>query len=282
MTKGVRVPMKCLSSAVVILSACLIVSVFKPGPCSSLAWAEPRDFDSREIKYSVIDQTLPTGIQMAQASVDDDSAAEDEEEVVEIADPIYYWNKGMYHFNDKFYFWLLKPVARGYRWAVPELVRTGVSNFFYNLRFPIRFVSCLLQAKGGAAVGELGRFVVNTTAGVAGLRNVAKAHPKLNPSEEDLGQTFGRWGIGSGFYIVWPFLGPSTLRESVGWLGDLFLDPVTYVEPTEASAGIMAYEALNKTSFRIGDYEALKEAAIDPYISIRDAYVQHRKKKVEE
>ena len=124
MTKGVRVPMKCLSSAVVILSACLIVSVFKPGPCSSLAWAEPRDFDSREIKYSVTDQTLPTGIQMAQASVDDDSAAEDEEEVVEIADPIYYWNKGMYHFNDKFYFWLLKPVARGYRWAVPELVRT--------------------------------------------------------------------------------------------------------------------------------------------------------------
>jgi len=222
---------------------------------------------------------------IALASVDDDPASldeEEEEEVVEIADPIYYWNKGMYHFNDKLYFWLFKPAARGYRWAVPELVRTGVSNFFYNLRFPIRFVSCLLQAKGSAAVGELGRFVVNTTAGVAGLRNVAKAHPKLNPSEEDLGQTFGRWGIGSGFYIVWPFLGPSTLRESVGWVGDLFLDPVTYVDPREASAGIMVYEVLNKASFTIGDYEALKEAALEPYVAIRDAYVQHRKKKVEE
>jgi phospholipid-binding lipoprotein MlaA len=277
--------MKRLTSAVVILSACLIISVFELGPSSSLAWAEPRDFDSQEIEYSVIDQTLSTGIQMAQASVDDDPAAEDEEEeeeVVEIADPIYYWNKGMYHFNDKFYFWLLKPVARGYKWAVPELVRTGVSNFFYNLRFPIRFVSCLLQAKGGAAVGELGRFVVNTTAGIAGFRNVAKAHPKLNPNEEDLGQTFGMWGVGNGFYIVWPFIGPSTLRDSVGLVGDQFLDPVSYVDPREAALGIIAYYFVNKTSFTIGDYEALKEAAIDPYISIRDAYVQHRKKNVEE
>jgi phospholipid-binding lipoprotein MlaA len=274
--------MKYLSSAVVILSVCLIVSVFKLNPSSSLAWAEPRDFDSQEIKYSVIDQTLPTGIQMAQASVDADSAAEDEEEVVEIADPIYYWNKGMYHFNDKFYFWLLKPVARGYKWAVPELVRTGVSNFFYNLRFPIRFVSCILQAKGGAAVGELGRFVVNTTAGIAGFRNVAKAHPNLTPNEEDLGQTFGMWGVGNGFYIVWPFIGPSTLRDSVGLVGDQFLDPVTYVDPREAALGIIAYYFVNKTSLTIGDYEALKEAAIDPYISIRDAYVQHRKKNVEE
>lgn len=277
--------MRRLSSAVVIIVVFFIISVFKLIPSSSVAWADAWNVDRQETGASLVDQAVSTRQDLALASVDDDPASldeEEEEEVVEIADPIYYWNKGMYHFNDKCYFWLLKPVARGYRWAVPELVRTGVSNFFYNLRFPIRFVSCLLQAKGSAAVGELGRFVVNTTAGVAGFRNVAKAHPKLNPSEEDLGQTFGRWGIGSGFYIVWPFLGPSTLRESVGWVGDLFLDPVTYVDPTEASAGIMAYEALNETSFKIGDYEALKEAAIDPYISIRDAYVQHRKKKVEE
>ncbi len=277
--------MKCLLFAVLILSAYLIISVFKLIPTSSLAWAEARDFDSQEIKYSVVDRTFPTRIQMAQASVDDDSVVEDEEEeedVVEIADPIYYWNKGMYHFNDKFYFWLLKPVARGYKWAVPELVRTGVSNFFYNLRFPIRLVSSLLQAKGSAAVGELGQFVVNTTAGIGGFRNVAKAHRKLNPSEEDLGQTLGMWGIGNGFYIVWPFIGPSTLRDSVGLVGDRFLDPVSYVNPREAALGIIAYDVVNKTSFRIGDYEALKEAAIEPYISIRDAYVQNRKKKVEE
>jgi phospholipid-binding lipoprotein MlaA len=277
--------MRRLSSAVVIIVVFFIISVFKPIPSSSPAWADTWNVDRQETGAWLADQAVSTRQDLALASVDDEPASldeEEEEEVVEIADPIYYWNKGMYHFNDKLYFWLFKPATRGYRWAVPELVRTGVSNFFYNLRFPIRFVSCLLQAKGSAAVGELGRFVVNTTAGVAGFRNVAKAHPKLNPSEEDLGQTFGRWGIGSGFYIVWPFLGPSTLRESVGWVGDLFLDPVTYVDPKEASAGIMVYETLNKASFTIGDYEALKEAALEPYVAIRDAYVQHRKKKVEE
>jgi len=277
--------MKCLPSAVVILSACLIISVFKLGPSSSLAWAEPRVFDGQEIGYSVVDQSVPPRIETARVTVDIIPSAadeEEEEEIVEIADPIYYWNKGMYHFNDKLYFWILKPVARGYKWAVPELVRTGISNVFYNLGFPVRFVSCLLQAKGGAAVGELGRFVVNTTGGIAGLRDVAKAHPKMNPSEEDLGQTFGMWGIGNGFYVVWPFLGPSTLRDSVGLVGDSLLDPVRYVKPLEASLAITAGDTVNETSFKIGDYEAFKEAAIDPYISMRDAYVQHRKKKVEE
>jgi phospholipid-binding lipoprotein MlaA len=273
--------MKCLPSAVVILSECLIVSLFTPSPSSSLEWSGPRDFDSEEIGCPL----APSRMEMAERSLDDNPAGENEEEqeeVVEIADPIHYWNKAVYHFNDKFYFWLLKPVARGYKWAVPELVRTGVNNFFYNLRFPIRFVSCLLQAKGGSSVAELGRFVVNTTAGIGGLRNVAKAHPKLNPNEEDLGQTFGVWGIGNGFYIVWPFIGPSTLRDSVGLVGDLFLYPVSYVDPLEAAAGIIAYDYVNKTSFRIGDYEALKEAAIDPYIAIRDAYIQSRETKVEE
>lgn len=278
--------MKCLPSAVVILGACFIISVFILNPSSSLAWAEAWGLDSQKKGYSVVDESVPAGMETARVTMDFVPSAadeeEEEEEMVEIADPIYYWNKGMYHFNDKLYFWVLKPVARGYKWTVPELVRTGVSNFFYNLGFPIRFVSCLLQAKGGAAVGELGRFVVNTTAGIAGLRDVAKAHPKMDSSEEDLGQTFGMWGIGNGFYLVWPFLGPSTLRDSVGLVGDMFLDPVRYVDPIEASIAISAGDTVNETSFRIGDYEALKDAAIDPYISIRDAYVQHRKKKVEE
>jgi len=279
--------MKCLPSAVVILSVCLMISVFELKPSSSLVWAEAWDLDSPQKGYSMVDESVPIRMETARVTVDvvpsaADEDEDEEEEIVEIADPIYYWNKGMYHFNDKVYFWLLKPVARGYKWAVPELVRTGISNFFHNLGFSVRFVSCLLQAKGGAAVGEVGRFVVNTTAGIAGLRDVAKAHPKMNPSEEDLGQTFGRWGIGNGFYVVWPFLGPSTLRDSVGLVGDSFLDPVRYVEPMEASIGITAGDTVNETSFKIGDYEALKEAAIDPYVSIRDAYVQHRKKKVEE
>jgi len=275
--------MKCLLSAIVILGVCLIISVFKLNPSSSLAWAEAWDLDSQEKGSSIVDKSVPTRMETARVTVDVvPSAADEEEEIVEIADPIYYWNKGMYHFNDKVYFWVLKPVARGYRWTVPEGARTGVKNFFYNLAFPIRFVNCLLQAKGRAAAGELGRFLLNTTVGMFGLGNPAKEHAALNPPDEDLGQSFGRWRIGNGFYVVWPFLGPSTLRDSVGLVGDSFLDPVRYVKPMEASIAITAGDTVNETSFRIGDYEALKEAAIDPYISIRDAYVQHRKKKVEE
>jgi phospholipid-binding lipoprotein MlaA len=263
-----------------------VISVFKLSPFCSLVWAEAWDLDSQKKEYSVVNESVPAGMEMARVTVDVVSSPEDdeeeEEEIVEIADPIYYWNKGMYHFNDKLYFWVLKPVARGYRWALPEGARKGVKNFFYNLAFPIRFVNCLLQAKGKAAAGELGRFALNTTVGMFGLANPAKEHPALNPPDEDLGQSFGRWRIGNGFYVVWPFLGPSTLRDSVGLVGDSFLDPVRYVKPMEASIAITAGDTVNETSFKIGDYEALKEAAIDPYISIRDAYVQHRKKKVEE
>lgn len=207
---------------------------------------------------------------------------EEEEEVIEIADPLFYWNTAMYHFNDKFYFWLLKPLAKGYKRVIPEIVRTGVKNFFHNLRVPIRFVSCVLQGKGDAAGTEFARFLINTTIGVLGFGDPAQKYHKLDPREEDLGQTFGQWGFGNGFYIVWPFIGPSTLRDSVGLVGDYFLDPVSYVDPQLAAWGIRSYDVVNKTSFRIGDYESLKEGAIDPYLSIRDAYIQNRKKKVDE
>ncbi|GAJ08020.1 unnamed protein product, partial [marine sediment metagenome] len=118
--------------------------------------------------------------------------------------------------------------------------------------------------------------------GVLGFGDPAERWDELNTSEEDLGQTLGTYGIGHGFYIVWPFLGPSTLRDSIGMIGDSFLDPVSYVSPTEAYLEVRATETVNKTSFQIGDYESLKEAAIDPYVALRDAYIQNRKKKVEE
>ena len=203
-----------------------------------------------------------------------------EEDKVQVADPLAIWNRGMFHFNDKFYFWILKPVARGYRAVVPSPVRTGVRNFFTNLTTPIRLVSCILQWKWQAAGAESVRFLLNSTVGVLGFGNPAKKYPKLNPSEEDLGQTLGVYGIGNGFYIVWPFLGPSTLRDSVGLVGDFFLNPVFYVEPMEAAVGITSYRIVNDTSFKIGDYESLKKAAINPYEALRDAYIQHRKSKV--
>ena len=202
--------------------------------------------------------------------------------VVRIADPIEPLNRVMFHFNDKLYFWVLKPVARGYRYLIPGPVRAGVKNFFRNLTTPVRLTNCILQGKFRSAGKEFVRFLMNSTAGMLGFGNPAQLYPQLSTKDEDLGQTFGSYGIGNGFFIVWPFLGPSTIRDSVGMIGDRFLNPITYVQPTEASIEIMAYEKVNDISFRIGDYETLKEASLDPYSAIRDAYIQNRNKNVEE
>lgn len=193
-----------------------------------------------------------------------------------VSDPLVSWNRLMFHFNDKLYFWVLKPVAKGYRAVFPAPVRTGVKNFFFNITTPIRFASCLLQGKLGPAGRELGRFFINSTIGVLGFGNPARDFPKFNPPQEDLGQTLGVYGLGNGLYIVWPVLGPSTLRDSVGMVGDYFLDPVNYVTPWWDSAAIDGVDTINSTSFRIGDYEALKSAALDPYEALRDAYIQNR------
>jgi phospholipid-binding lipoprotein MlaA len=209
----------------------------------------------------------------------------EEEEQIEdgqVKDPLILWNTFFYHFNDKLYFYVLKPVAEGYGAAVPGVVRSWIRNFFQNLMTPVRLTSCLLQGKLDAAGGEIARFCLNTTVGILGFGDPARKYPGMNPSKEDLGQTLGSYGISEGFYIVWPIIGPSTLRDSVGMLGDRFLNPLSYVEPIETSIGIQSYERVNTTSFQIGDYESFKAAALDPYIALRDAYLQHRKKMTEE
>jgi phospholipid-binding lipoprotein MlaA len=203
------------------------------------------------------------------------------EEKVEIADPLEPFNRAMYHFNDKLYFWALKPVAQGYKTVVPEPARVSVKNFFSNLGFPARFLSCLLQADLSGAATELGRFTINTIWGVGGLLDPA-AGKELNLARQDtdLGQTLGVYGVGHGFYIVWPILGPSSPRDSLTPAGDYFLYPVAYFQPWYAATGAKACEIVNNTSLRIGDYESLKGAAIDPYVALRDAYIQHRRKEV--
>jgi len=200
----------------------------------------------------------------------------------QIADPLYYWNVAMYHFNDKFYFWLMKPVARGYSAVAPEPVRIAVSNFFHNLMTPVRFAGNLLQLKLKNAGYELVRFVTNSTQGLGGFMDVAKSHYGISTHDEDIGQALGSYGIGHGVYFVWPFFGPSSLRDTVGLVGDTFLNPLTYVNPSEAAAGLKAYDRVNETTFHIGDYESMKKAAIDPYVSMRNGYLQHRRKQVEE
>jgi phospholipid-binding lipoprotein MlaA len=217
----------------------------------------------------------------------EDLAAEDDLEAgeapsVRIADPLAPWNRAMFQFNDKLYFWALKPAARAYKATVPRLARKGVENFFHNLGTPIRLVSDLLQFNIRDAAVELGSFMINTTWGVAGFGNLFAGNPEAKTPDADLGLALARHGVGNGIYLVWPFLGPSTVRDTAGWVGGLFLDPVSYVQPLEASLGVRAYSEVNATSFRIGDYESLKDAAIDPYLAVRDAYLQNRAKKVRE
>lgn len=209
-----------------------------------------------------------------------------------VADPIAGFNRVMFTFNDKMYFWVLKPAAIGFRTVVPTPVRASVKNFFYNLLMPVRFVNCLLQGKGRAAGGEVGRFAINTTVGMMGFFDPAKQFPELNPPTEDFGQTLGYYSVGNGIYIVWPFLGPSTLRDTVGTIGDWAMNPVSFMQLVNLDAGaltsgttnvaVYGVRTINDTTFRIGDYETLKNAALDPYEAMRNAYIQNRISKIAE
>jgi phospholipid-binding lipoprotein MlaA len=233
--------------------------------------------------------TVKTPVSPEKGTANSDATSDYAEEVKEeqapaIADPIEPFNRSMFEFNDKLYFWLLKPVAQGYKAVVPEDARVSVKNFFSNLGFPIRFLSCLLQADAKCAATEVGRFTVNTVWGIGGLMDPAASKDlNLQKQDVDLGQTLGVWGVGQGFYIVWPLLGSSSARDSIDIVGEYFLYPPSYmgqIAPWYVWPAIRSYEEVNRTSLRIGDYEALKEASIDPYLAIRDAYVQYRWKKV--
>lgn len=215
------------------------------------------------------------------ATLDEYADDKIKEERVEIADPLEPVNRVTHQFNDKLYFWAVKPVAQGYKEVVPEPARISVKNFFSNLGFPARFLSCLLQADLSGAATEAGRFTINTVWGIGGLLDPSSGGElKLQKQDTDLGQTLGVWGIGQGFYIVWPVFGPSTPRDTVSIAGNYFLDPVAYLNPWSARMGVNVLDKVNAASLRIGDYEALKDAAVDPYVAFRDAYVQYRYKRV--
>jgi phospholipid-binding lipoprotein MlaA len=210
---------------------------------------------------------------------------EKEEESQKTPDPLRPLNKVMFQFNDKLYFWLLKPVTQVYVYVAPEPCRMLFSNFFDNLKAPARFVNHLLQGRMKEAGNEFVRFAFNSTAGLGGLADAAKELLHIRKTPSDFGQTLGHCGIDHGFYLVLPVFGASSLRDGVGLAVDQIMYPLSYISFTnisfEASAGIFVFETVNDTSFHIGDYEAFKQAAIDPYVSMRDAYFQNRKKALE-
>jgi phospholipid-binding lipoprotein MlaA len=237
----------------------------------------PATNDAREEGNLIIADAAP--------SDSSDMEMEEDEEYLEdedmIADPLEPINRAFFTFNDRLYFWVLKPVAQGYAKVVPEEVRTSIRNFFDNLMTPVRFVNSVLQLKMKPAGNELVRFSVNSTIGMLGLFDVAREKMGISRQDEDFGQTLGKWGLGPGFYINWPILGPSSLRDTLGYVGDYFFDPINYVSPLPDRYAIRAGEKINRVSFKIGDYESIKKESMDPYSAIRDIYHQYRESRIE-
>ena len=203
----------------------------------------------------------------------------DQDDLV-VPDPLEPFNRLAFEFNDRLYFWILKPIARLYSYVMPEDLRMLVDNFFRNSTAPVRIVNNILQGKLEGAGVELARFGINSTIGLAGLADPAKKDFHLEEKDEDFGQTLGYFGIGHGFYIVWPVIGPLTFRDSIGRIADAFLDPFFYLEDDWLRISVWGADEINSASLHIGDYESIKKSALDPYISIQDAYIQTREREV--
>ncbi|MCP4255224.1 MAG: VacJ family lipoprotein [Candidatus Scalindua sp.] len=201
-----------------------------------------------------------------------------------VKDSVPRYNRAVFTFNDKLYYYFFRPLSKGWG-VVPEFARSGVRNFFTNVRMPGRFFNCLFQGKFNGAGTELKRFVINSTIGGAGFSDPAKKHFNLELQDEDFGQTLGYYDMDAGTHLQLPFFGPSNVRDTFGLVVDMALDPVTllmFVNPY-ASPATRAFIAINEISIDKGDtYEGLVEQAIDPYIAVQDAYTQNRAKKLKE
>jgi len=189
-------------------------------------------------------------------------------------DPIEGFNRASYKFNDALDRALLKPAAKGYKAVTPDFVESGVTNFFSNLTQPTVIINDLLQGKFKASLNDTGRFLVNTTVGIGGLFDPASA-AGLDRNDEDFGQTLGKWGVPSGAYLMVPFFGPSTVRDSLGSGVDVFTNPVRYVDDTGVRYGLAGLDLIDSRARRLPLEDTLNQA-FDKYTFIKNAYLQQR------
>lgn len=199
-----------------------------------------------------------------------------------VSDPLEPLNRSFFQFNDKLYFWVLKPVSKGYSWVLPQELRECVDNFFLNLATPIRFLNALLQGNMEKSGAVLGRFLINSTVGIYGLVDVAESHFGISPRRGDFGQTLGKWGMGEGIYFCWPIVGPSNVRDSVGLVADSFSQPLWYFYDNRLiDVSYYSTEKVNTLSLHPNVYEDLKKFSVDPYVASRQAYYEYRKAIIE-
>jgi phospholipid-binding lipoprotein MlaA len=194
-------------------------------------------------------------------------------------DPWEGMNRGIYRFNAGFDEWLARPVAGVYRDLLHSEIRGRVRNFFANLADPFIGVNNMLQGKFEDGFTDWVRFVFNSTIGLLGLHDVA-TEMGYEKHDEDFGQTFGRWGVGAGPYLVLPFLGPSTVRDGVGTVVYLYTDPVILIEPNSARNWTVAVRFTQLRSDLLDASRLLEEAALDRYVFLRDAYFQRRRSQI--
>lgn len=193
-------------------------------------------------------------------------------------DPLERVNRASYKVTDAVDRAVLKPVAKGYKAVAPQFVETGVSNFFSNLGQPTVIVNDLLQAKFKAGLSDTGRFLLNSTLGIAGLWDPASGIG-LDKHDEDFGQTLGKWGVPSGAYLFIPLYGPSTVRDGAASLVDVYTDPVHYVERDAIRYGLYGMNLID-TRARLLETDQTLENTFDRYAFVRNAYLQRREYQV--
>ncbi len=197
-------------------------------------------------------------------------------------DPLEGLNRGIYKFNDTVDKAALKPVAGAYKAVVPSTIRTGVNNFFSNLGDVVTVINDLLQGKLSKALDDAGRVAINTTFGIGGIVDWASMDG-IEKRNEDFGQTLAYWGWKDSSYLVLPFIGPSTLRDTGGLVVDsAFFDPLGYVEGPSDRNQLLITKFIDKRSTYLPGSDLLDEAALDPYVFMRDAYMQRRENQVQD
>ncbi|MFT5114693.1 MAG: phospholipid-binding lipoprotein MlaA [Parasphingorhabdus sp.] len=191
------------------------------------------------------------------------------------ADPFEGFNRRVYRFNSKLDRWVLKPITSRYVKHVPPKVRRGVKNVFSNLREPTTIVNDVLQGKGIQAAKDSFRFVLNSTFGILGVFDVA-THLNLPRNKEDFGQTMGKWGVPAGPYLVLPLLGPSSVRDAAGLIPQYaYTDMTAGIEDETLKWSLFATRAVDARSGLLKSEKILQEQ-LDPYVFVREAYLQKR------
>ncbi len=187
-------------------------------------------------------------------------------------DPWEATNMRIFAFNKFVDGWLLRPVAIVYNNGVPTIVRQGIGNFFSNIDDVNVLANNVLQLKLQDAASDSGRLLINTTVGIGGVIDVASS-VGLGKNEEDFGQTFGRWGIGAGPYVVLPFFGPSSLRDSFGMVLDTMFNPIQYYHDESTRHSLTALKLLDNRASVLAMENLISG---DEYLFLREAYLQQR------